>query len=273
MIPLFSKKEYRYVRCGACGFVCIAPVPDPRSVYGKDYFLGAEHGYGYVDYDEDKAAMKPVFERCLAMVEEVRPIRGKLLDVGAANGYFVGVANARGWDAEGIEISSYAAEEGRRRGLAIQTGTLEDISFPDGTFDAVTMFDVLEHIPHPVSAVRAVTRMLRPGGALLINTPDTGSLVARMFGKRWHLYVPPEHLALFNAENLTKLLWSEGFEVLRVRHLGKTFTVRYIIDTLGRQVCIPVASRVLGSLGRSRLGDLRVPLNLGDNMLLVARKL
>ncbi len=271
-LPAFKKEGYTYVRCPSCGYIWIAPCPDPSAVYQEDYFTGATQGFGYSDYDADKAAMHSTFEKYLRSIERILPNRGELLDIGAATGYFLQIAKNRGWSVRGVEYSDFAANAARKKGLDVRTGSLETSSFPRETFDTITMLDVLEHLPHPRESIRTAAQILKSGGVLVVNTPDTGSLLAKTLGAKWHLYVPPEHLALFNAKNLSELLKKEGFRLIRVKHIGKIFTLRYVLDTLERHLRIPVISTMLRAIAKSPLGGIRVPLNLFDNVFVLAQK-
>ena len=139
--------------------------------------------------------------------------KGKLLDVGAATGHFLELARKNGWEASGIEISKYAAKKARKKGLEIAVGDFENHEFSENCFDAVTFWDVLEHFGKPDLAFKQARKILRTGGILAINTPDSRSVLARIFGKRWHAIVPPNHLNLFNCDNLKAVLEKNGFEL------------------------------------------------------------
>ena len=153
---------------------------------------------------EDKEPMVPAFLKYLDLISSaLASKKGKLLDVGAATGFFVRLAENAGFSGMGIEISDHAASQGRSKGLKIQTGTLSSVA---GTFDCITMLDLIEHVPNPRAEITKAAELLREGGVLVINTPDAGSMFARVMGKRWHLICPPEHLYYFNRRNMKRLL-------------------------------------------------------------------
>ena len=270
-----TKKGFRVWKCAGCGMLSVYPVPAfevSKNVYGGDYFSGAEKGHGYVDYDADKEAMRPVFERHLAHFEKALGRNGRLFDVGAATGYFMHMAKARGWDVHGVDISEFAAAQGRSRGLDLIAGTIKNETRPDGSYDLVTMWDVIEHMPDPVSDVRKAHRMLRSRGLLAINTPDSGSLYARLMGRRWHLLVPPEHLSYFNRQSISKLLKKQGFKVIEIGCIGKRFTLEYIVNFLYLWQKLSIWKKLAEWLKRSRCGQWAIPINLRDNMYVLARK-
>lgn len=268
----FSKSGYDIYRCDACDFRFVFPPPaDTASLYGEDYFHGACRGFGYVNYDEDKVAMQPFFRSVLEVIERFCPERGNLLDVGAASGFFAKMAQERGWSARGLEISSHAAAEARRGGVDVRVGTLTDGTFPGGSFDAITFLDVLEHIARPNGTVRACRELLRTGGVLFINTPDTASVWAKVFGKRWLAFLPPEHLSLFNRENLGLLLERNSFRVVASGKLRKRFTLAYVCSILYRWQKVRVWQWLSRLIAASALGGLPLPINIRDNFFIIAR--
>lgn len=248
----------------------VHPLPQSTTdIYQKDYFEGAHEGFGYVDYDADKEPMVPTFERYLHAIREKLGGAGALLDVGAATGFFVSLALRAGFSARGVELSAHAAERARQKGIDVQTGTLADVS---GTFDCITMLDVIEHVPDPRAELTRAARLLRAGGVLVINTPDVGSLVARVLGKRWHLIVPPEHLHYFNRSTMRRLLEEVGFEVVTETTIGKSFTPQYILKTLYKWTKWRMFEWIANDVQHSILARLAIPVNLHDNMIVIARK-
>lgn len=251
----------------------MSPSPmDTTSVYGKEYFTGGEGGFGYVDYDADKAAMKSAFIEYLTIMQESLGSTGKLLDVGAASGYFLDLARGRGWDVEGIEISSYGAELGRKKGIPMHTGTLLSYPTKPESFDAVSMLDVIEHVQDPEIEIRKAASLLKVGGVLIINTPDTGSFIARILGTKWHQYIPPEHIAMFNSKNLCEIISRNGFIVEKVTCIGKEFTIQYVLEILERHIRIPGVRSIAAFIKTTPLARLAVPINLFDNIFVMAKR-
>lgn len=270
-----ERGKYRLWRCRACSALFVAPLPaSVDDIYGDDYFHGATAGFGYVDYDNDKAPMEETFERYLCDIDGLLTTGGKtLFDIGAATGVFLNLARARGWSVSGVEVSRVASQTAREKGLQVYTGTLDEglSMFPE-SIDVVTMWDVLEHLMNPTQTIASVHRVLKPGGILAITTPDSSSAVARLFGLHWHLVVPPEHLILFGRTSLRVLLEHAGFTVCKVTRVGKRFTLQYVVQTLARLHNRPLWTRVGDVLRRSGLGRCRVTIDLRDNITVFARK-
>jgi SAM-dependent methyltransferase len=122
----------------------------------------------------------PTYRRGLDRLEAlVSP--GRLLDVGCSYGAFLQLARERGWDAEGVELSTVTAEFARReRGLRVFDGTVEQAAFPDDRFQAVTLWDVVEHFDDPVATLSEINRILAPGGILFVFTINQESLLNRV---------------------------------------------------------------------------------------------
>lgn len=268
-----TKNNCTIYTCGGCALKFVYPIPDTASVYGEDYFTGAEEGFGYVDYDRDKEPMIPAFHEYLVRVRKLLPRAVRLLDVGAATGFFVNYAQQQGFVASGVELSAYAAEVGRAHGLDMVTGTIHAL-LPEraGTYDVITMLDVIEHVPDPTLDIRAAHTLLADKGLLMINTPDTGSAYANIMGTGWHLLTPPEHLIYFNRKNLAALLAREGFETVWVGTIGKRFTLPYIFRTLYGWQGMKMWDWCARLTEKGILAKIALPINLGDNLFLIARK-
>jgi SAM-dependent methyltransferase len=137
---------------------------------------------------------------------------GRILDVGAGSGIFVARLRALGWDAVGVEPDPTAAAGARsRHGGDVRTGTLEEQRLPDGSFDAVHLSHVLEHVHEPGALLRECRRVLRPGGRLVVLTPNAESLGHRLQGRGWRGLEPPRHLHVFTSRSLRRALRDAGF--------------------------------------------------------------
>jgi SAM-dependent methyltransferase len=272
---LGSRNNFQIYKCLTCGTYFTWPVPtggENLKIYSEDYFSGALAGFGYADYDRDKQVMIPAFEKYLDIIERFLPTKGTLIDVGAATGFFLKLAVDRGWTAIGIEPSAHASAAARHKGLDVRTGVFDSDSLRPGSADAITLWDVIEHVPDPVGLLRTVHSTLRPGGLVAINTPDSGSLLARALGSKWHLVVPPEHLFLFNQASLRRVLGEDRFEILVQDKIGKRFTVQYVLETLYRWQKLGVWRKGYELVRDKRAGRAGVAINLRDNMFVLARK-
>jgi SAM-dependent methyltransferase len=141
---------------------------------------------------------------------------GRLLEIGCATGAFLnGMKKQEGWEVAGVEISDQAAAIARQwYHLDVWTGALEQIDFPENSFDVVTLWDVLEHLPDPIGQLHRVKHLLKSGGYLIVRVPNSASLTAKIFGKYWAGWDAPRHLFVFTPDTLRKMLHSAGYELI-----------------------------------------------------------
>ena len=250
--------EFEVVACGGCGLRLLDPMPSAESasaLYSDDYFRNdSALARGYDDYEAERDNMRATFRDRLRFLP--RPaLHERLLDVGAAAGFFVEQARLVGWDAEGLELNGWAAEYARERlGVPVRRGSFEDAGYPDHSFAAVTMWEVIEHIPRPREFIREIARILQPGGLLALSTPDAGSAVARLFGRRWLGWKKiPEHVFFFDRATLGRLLREEGFEITSTRYVSLTVRASYALDRLAALVGVPWLARVPKAIGNAPL--------------------
>lgn len=266
------KNKYRLYRSNFCGLLFVWPVPkDTLEIYGAGYFKGATGGFGYMDYERDKEPQKSAMTKFLDKIQSHIPA-GKIFDTGAASGFFIELAAKRRWEASGVEISEYASGVARSKGLMVLTGTIHHPGITQKTYDAVSMLDVLEHATEPDSEIKRAGELLRPGGILAINTPDSGSFWARIWGIHWHLVVPPEHLFLFGRKSIRLLLEKNGFKVLEETKIGKSFSLAYIFRMLHSWSGLRIFAFLANLAGRGLIGKISLPVNLRDNMFILASK-
>ena len=129
--------------------------------------------------------------------------KGRLLDIGCGNGQFLDRMRQLGWEVVGVEPDELAVSVARERyGLEVFQGSLEEAKFPDRHFDAITMNHVIEHVPDPIGLLKECRRVLRPGGKLVVVTPNIKSVGRRMFNGAWLHWDPPRHLFLFSSQAL-----------------------------------------------------------------------
>jgi SAM-dependent methyltransferase len=267
------KDGFDLYRCPDCSLLFVFPLPAaPLEIYSQDYFEGSRQGHGYADYDRDKEATIPAFRKYLDLIESASGRKGNLLDIGAATGFFLNLARQRGWETTGIEPSHHAAAIGRAKGLDVQTGTVETLASPDKAFDVVTMWDVIEHVSDPAQVLAKVHSLLKPGGVVATNTPDSGSWWARCLGMNWYHIGPPEHLNLFSIRSLHRLFNDCGFDCVLTTKIGKTFTLRYIFQILANRQKWRLWNFMSEQLTNSALGQLGIPINFRDSVFLIGRR-
>lgn len=271
------KEGLTIVRCPTCSLVFRARLPgltEVQALYDRDYFVaeeGALEHQGYLDYVADAEVHRLNARRRLRRLARLCD-PGNLLDVGCAAGFFVDEAAREGWAARGIDVSEPMIEWGRAElGADIAVGSLLDAT-PDRTESCVTMWDYIEHALDPRGDLERAHARLRPGGVLALSTGDVASVLARVSLAGWHLMTPRHHNYFFSPATMRRLLRSVGFEVVDVRHPGAVFPLRYLAHKTALSIDARVVTRGASRLARSRLGAIRVPVNLWDVMTVVARR-
>ncbi len=147
--------------------------------------------------------------------------------------------------------------------------TLREAEFASASFDIVTMFHVIEHVPSPSALLLDVYNVLRKSGLVVIETPKIGFWF-KLLRKRWRQFIPG-HYWFFNEITLSRLLEKYNFEILEIKSIGKSISVRFLLNRLERLVGEPI--KVISKITRFlKLEDKRVYINPGDIMLAIARK-
>jgi len=236
------------VRCNRCGLMYVNPRFKSKTIV--DAYAEAEDEV-YISQAENRM---DTFRRGLDFVEKSTGIRGgKLLDVGCAAGFFLNVARDRGWKVAGVEPNRWLVKWGNEQyGLSMKAATMRGAHFPASSFDVITMWDVLEHTPDPDAELKEAHRLLRKGGYLLVNIPDSGSSLARVFGRRWW-FVLSVHLFYFTSKTLRRMLEKNGFKVAVRKRYFQTLSLGYLIRMLKHLAKNPfgsITSDTMGSVAR-----------------------
>jgi len=164
--------------------------------------------------------------------------KGKLLDVGCGNGYFLAKMRELGWKVVGVEPDGQAVKVAKEHfGFDVYEGSLEEVGFPNDTFDAITMNHVIKHVPNPLSTLKECQRILKKGGKLIVVTPNIESIGHRLFGKAYLHLDPPRHLYLFAPGTLRACAERAGLRILKLRTTARSarwmWAVSYLIHRNG----------------------------------------
>jgi SAM-dependent methyltransferase len=223
----YAVSGYRVVECADCGFMYLDSFPAEllQELYQEDYFRGGCHddrmvnvtGWDYFDSTHHADVLRRSQQTLEYLQGFVPP--GKLLDIGCGPGIFLSAAASRGWTPFGFDVSGFAVAYARKElGLRnVARRSVEDMDYAPGSFDAVTMFHVIEHVVDPSALAHACHRIIRPGGLFVVETPDISTRRARRAGVDWKYLKIPEHLNYFSLKSLSGLLTHAGFRTVGVR--------------------------------------------------------
>jgi SAM-dependent methyltransferase len=255
--------HHRIVRCRRCGLHRSDPLLDP-AVMSELYRAST------FDYGEELDGLRATYGAVLDRVGALTPDKGALLDIGCGSGFVLSLARARGWQTvRGVEPSAdavdHAASEIRP---LIEQGMMRPGLFAAASFDAVTLFQVLDHMPDPLGLLREARTILRPGGAIVAFNHDVSALSARLLGERSPI-IDVEHTYLYSPQTMTALFEAAGFTVESAEAARNTYSAGYLLHLL------PIPSKLkqvlLPRFKRTRLGRRQVTVALG-NLCLVGRR-
>ena len=235
------RQAYELVRCEACSLVWLTHPPQPEEMH--EHYTGAYHRL------ISSAGDAP--ERWGFRIEALaryKPLGGSLLDLGCSSGAFLESLKGGAWKLYGIEMSAEGAKTAEERSNAqVFVGSILDASFAPESFDAITCFDVLEHLYEPRQVMARVGEWLKPGGIFYVLVPNIDSAEARAFGSYWHGLELPRHLFHYSPESLKFLAESAGLKEVSLetrRNPAVGTSLRYVWDDLFSAVGIqrrPVA--------------------------------
>ena len=215
--------EGALLRCAECGQLVSQCTEDAyRAALAK-----WDTAMGTLPDGRSAARHEAVRRRWLAAILDLlgnTPSATRLLDVGCSSGAFLRTAAAVGLKVDGVEPSPEAAETARQAGFKVFSGVLEEARYPDGAFDAVTLIELVEHLREPRALLAECRRILRPGGVVMVTTPNAASWTARVLGAHWEVFSlrgMGGHVSFFNPDSLGLLAARTGFAVARLetRHV------------------------------------------------------
>ncbi len=228
--------RFSYVRCVRCGLVFMNPQVPPEQ-------MGRYYPEDYSPHHKKAPESRPEINLPRAVLKQLRP-DSAVLDIGCGSGAFLQAFRQKiGCRVFGLDFSGKAVETARNRyGLSVFCGTLERYPAEESSFDLITAWSFLEHVHDPMSVLKKVFHLLKPGGWFCLKTPNVRSLNAVLFKDKWYALDCPRHLFLFSPPTIRQYVQKAGLEVQSITwDLGsKTLlcSLQYLLDGNSRK---PVA--------------------------------
>ncbi|GAB2945144.1 class I SAM-dependent methyltransferase [Hymenobacter coalescens] len=212
-----SHESFAIVQCTHCSFLLTNPRPDAASIgryyESEEYVSHSDTNQGLINQVYQVARTFTVRQK-VALVNKQAPRRGRLLDYGCGTGYFLAACQKAGWQVSGLEPNDTARQLAEQNtGQPINAGDLS--LFETASFDAITLWHVLEHVHDLNGTLKQLTRVLKPDGVLVVAVPNAESPDAQYYREQWAAFDVPRHLYHFTAKTITKLLRKHH---LQLRH-------------------------------------------------------
>ncbi len=262
-------EAYSVVTCGGCGLRYTRPLPTPHelsALYGEGYYVQNTPRLFSGDFVRHLFQQSVLWQHTRALLGRTP---GRILDVGCGNGDFLAGLKRRGWQVQGTEFSTTAATIARNKGVTVHEGDLASAHFPADSFDVVTLWHVLEHVPLPQVDMAEIRRILHDDGLLVVEVPNSASFTFRLCREQWYPLDVPLHLQHFTPATLQQLLTGAGFSPVRrqnfhhwdftygcysyMRRLGifsalgiRTFSTNYKQASRVSKMCFFVLGLVIG---------------------------
>lgn len=262
-------------RCADCGLMWASPQPSDvelADIYGPDYFRS--FGFDKTHCNAYRRMKRMQAKTLLDRLPQIASVTPRLLDIGSALGDLLFVAKSKGYEAVGIESNAYAVEAADII-LPGQTrcDSLDSYKSNSSPFDVVVCLEVIEHLRDPNAAFRKIHDLLRPGGILLLTTPDAGSRRAKWMGGSWY-HIHRDHLWYFNQANLNRIVVDSRFEILSHHPAVKQFTFAYVLSVLSEcpnSRLIQLPAKFANTAVPHFLKSLRMPA-ICEGQLMLARR-
>ena len=268
---IWLEEQWQLVRCTDCSLVYLSNPPSEDELKSLYSFESGFHTQLVDDAASIEAADQAAQDHMSMILATTAT--GSLLDVGCSAGSFLAAANSAGFSAQGVELNPDTADLARARGLNVTTGTLSDVHEAAHSFDAITMWDIVEHVPDPIALLSQARELLSGDGWLWLTTPNVDGLfpqaslrVASSVGK-WPHPEPPYHLMQFSEQTITDALHRAGFEQVVVKQ--QSIPLSYSFGSLQKMLTDP--RRLVYAAAFAPLAFLGPLVGRGDTMLVAAK--
>lgn len=238
------------------------------ALYGERYFNGEE----YSNYLDEEESLRLNFKKRNRLISRYLDASScSMLEVGCAYGFYVEEASQHFKTCMGIDVAKNAVEYGKKyRKLELVNGNFLEHDFGENRFDLICMWDTIEHLENPKAFTLRANKLLKKNGLFAFTTGDISALVPRFRGSKWRMIHPPTHLQYFSKKSVSKLMESNGFEIVVIKHEGLHRTIGNISYNLFvLRNSLPWVHKLLT---KCHLTELPLYLNTFDVMTVICRK-
>lgn len=207
---LFYKSGGTYVTCNECKMIYLNPVFKDNAL---EQYYRSNHQLQGETVASDFEFYAGLYSKGLNSIEQHLDSAGRILDIGCSTGTFLDIAEKSGWNCHGLELNESEARIARGKGHSIQENFISTAKFAEN-FDAITLWDVFEHIKDGFGFLSEAKRLLRPSGIVFLQSPNRDSLAARVLQVKCNMFDGLEHVNLYGFDSLSKLCERAGFEVI-----------------------------------------------------------
>ncbi len=207
---LFHKSGGSYVICKQCKMVYLNPVFKDdvlENYYRNNHTLQGETVAADIEF------YAKLYRQGLSSIEQHIGSAGRILDVGCSTGNFLDIAKSADWQCHGLELNQTEAKLAKAKGHNIQENLLSRADFAE-KFDAITLWDVFEHIKDGHAFLKEARKSLRPSGVIFVQSPSRDALAARILQAQCNMFDGLEHVNLYGMESLTQLCNRAGYTIV-----------------------------------------------------------
>lgn len=220
--PLFQKSGGTYVKCKSCTMILTNPVFKESAL--KKYYENLNTGQAEITAKESNF-YREIYTLGLNIISQYVD-SGKILDIGCSSGFFLDLARDRNWTTAGIELGKIEADLCKNKGHQVFIKSVEKIKFKE-KFDAITLWDVFEHIVNGKRYLNLLSKILSRNGVIFMQIPNSDSLAARIMGEKCNMFDGVEHVNLYNPATINLIAKSGGF---KITHLSSVISEISVIN-------------------------------------------
>jgi 2-polyprenyl-3-methyl-5-hydroxy-6-metoxy-1,4-benzoquinol methylase len=261
------------IRCTACGLMRQGWISDASksAVSFVDYAGGTERFRR--QRAEKEAAHTGDFLQISDRLDAYFPRKGKVLEIGCAMGTTLSGFRQKGWQVLGVEPEEWTCDQAKsRHGLEVICAPFEEAGLPKESFDVVLLLHVIEHVTDPLTALRQISDLIRPGGFLVLETPRYDTLMFHVLRGRERSVIP-EHLHYFTRKSMLAMCRDAGFDARKVEAVGRTVTIDRLCFYAAKLFRSKRVMKMINGMSDAlHLNELRVHINLHDMMRLYLQK-